>query len=193
MDAIVMLRNRTAAITGSVIDLLHELDGVDLATPVLPGTSPLGLTLWHVPRTQDWLVQGSIRGVPEVADRFLDGLPDPELYGFGTGLTPEAAVEAARAVRPDRLAAYAMAVGDEIDGWLATLGEADLDGIPPFDARQAARRAYSTPEALAEVAGLGGLSVGLLMLRPAMTHVLRHLGEVETLGGVARRGGAQGR
>ena len=186
MDAIAMLRNRTAAVTASLVDLLDGLAGIDLVEPVVPGTSPLGLTLWHVPRTQDWLVQTSVRGVPEVADRFLDGLPDPVRYGFGTGLTPDAVIEAARAVRPDRLVAYARAVGEEIDAWLATLTEADLDAIPPFDARQATRAAYSTPAALAEVQGLGGLSVGRLLLRPAMTHVFRHLGEIEILGQIAR-------
>ncbi len=187
MNAIDLLRNRTAAVTAAVVEHLDLLADVDLATPVLPGTSPLGLTLWHVPRAQDWCVQTSIRGVPEVADAFLDGLPDPQLYGFGTGLSTDAAQAAARAVRPDRLAAYARAVGAEVDSWLATLDDDDLDVVPPFDERQRTRRAYSTPEALVEVRELGGLSTGRLLLRPALTHVFRHLGEVEILGQLARR------
>ena len=43
-----------------------------------------------------------------------------------------------------------------------------------------------TPAALADVEGLDGLTVGVLLLRPALTHVLRHLGEAGTLVGIAR-------
>ena len=186
MDAIAILRNRTAAVTASLVDTIHRLDGVDLVRPVAPGTSPLGLTLWHVPRAQDWLVQGSVRGVTEVAEGFLDGLPDPGRYGFGTGLSEEQAEAAAAAVDPGRLVAYATAVRDEVDAWLASLTEEDLDAIPPFAARQASRAAYSTPEALLDVASLDGLTTGVLLLRPATTHVFRHLGEVDALLAIAR-------
>ena len=181
MDAIAILRNRTAAVTAGLVDIVRKLDGVDLVQPVAPGTSPLGLTLWHVARTQDWLVQGSVRGVPEVAEAFLEGLPDPELYGFGTGLSPKQAKAAAATVDPERLVAYATAVREEVDAWLASLSEADLDAVPPFAARQASRASYSTPEALLDVASLDGLTTGVLLLRPATTHVFRHLGEAEAL------------
>ena len=187
MNAIELLRNRTRAVTTAVVDLAGGLDGIDIVEPVVPGTSPIGLTLWHVPRAQDWLVQTCLRDVPEVAGRFPDGMPDPELYGFGTGLSPSQAREAAAAVRLPRLVDYATAVRDEVATWLATLGDADLAALPPFRARQAARAAYVTPAALADVDGLDGLSAGVLFLRPALTHVLRHLGEVETLAGIARR------
>lgn len=187
MNAIDLLRNRMAAVSASVVGSLDELTGIDLKTPLLPGTNPLGLTLWHVSRTQDWLVQTSVRGIPEVVERFRDGLPDPDLYGFGTGLSTEAAIAAAMMVDQDRLAAYATAVGEEIDHWLTTLDEADLDVVPPFDARQATRSAYSTPEALVEVDGLEGLKTGELLLRPTMSHLFHHLGEVDLLGQLARR------
>jgi hypothetical protein len=186
MNAIEILRNRRAAVTAGVLSALDDLAGVDLVHPVAPGTSPLGLTLWHIPRAQDWLVQTCIRGVPEVADRFTAGLPAPERYGFGTGLTPHDAEAAASSVVPQRLADYATAVGEELDGWLASLAESDLDVIPPFAARQQARAAYVTREALADIEGLDGLTVGVLLMRPAMTHVFRHLGELETLGSIAR-------
>ncbi|HEY5628121.1 MAG TPA: hypothetical protein VIR16_01295 [Candidatus Limnocylindrales bacterium] len=186
MRAIDLVRGRQKAVTASLLSAVEAVRGLDLATPVLAGTSPLGLTLWHVPRTQDWLVQTCLRGETEVAEAHLDGLPDPERFGFGTGLTPEGAAEAAAAVRLDRLAAYAQAVGETIDAWLATLDDADLDAVPPFDDRQRSRRAYSTPGALAEVAGLGGLPAGTLLVRPAFGHVLRHLGEVDVLAPYAR-------
>jgi len=186
VNAIEMLRNRTAAITAGVSDLATKVDGIDIVEPVLPGTSPIGLTLWHIPRAQDWCVNTCLRGVPEVADRFGDGLPDPGRFGFGTGLSPEVAREAAAAVRLPRLLEYATEVRAEVDAWLGTLTEGDLDAVPPFAARQSARAAYTTPAALADVEGLDGLTTGVLLLRPALTHVLRHLGEVETLVGIAR-------
>lgn len=181
MNAIELLRGRSAAITGAVIELCGLLDGIDIVEPVVPGTSPIGLTLWHIPRTQDWLVNTSIRGVAETADRFRDGLPDPERFGFGTGLTPEEARAAAAAIVPARLAAYAADVGSDLEAWLGSLDEAELDVVPPFGLRQAARAAYVTPAALEEIEGLDGLTTGALLARPGLTHLLCHLGELELL------------
>jgi hypothetical protein len=185
VNAIDLLRSRTAAITGGVAELCGSLDGIDIVEPVVAGTSPIGLTLWHIPRTQDWLVNTSIRGVAEAADRFADGLPDPGRFGIGIGLTPEEARAAAAAVAPARLAEYASDVGAGIDAWLATLDEADLDVVPSLAIRQAARAAYVTPEALEEIDGLDGLTVGVLLARPGLTHLLRHFGELELLVQVA--------
>jgi DinB superfamily len=190
LNALSVLRNRSAAVTAGLLGILDDLDGIELVRPVSPATSPIGLTLWHIPRAQDWLVQGSVRGVAEVAEGFRDGLPDPDAFGFGTGLVGDRAQVAASAVRLEQLRAYAVAVRDEVDAWLAGLSEEDLDAVPPFAARQHARSAYVTPEALADVEGLDGLSVAMLLMRPATTHVFRHLGEVETLISIARARGA---
>jgi len=186
MDAVALLRNRMGAVNGTLHDLVASVDGVDLVEPVAPGTSPLGLTLWHIPRAQDWLVHTTIRGIPEVVDSFPpDGLPDPEQYGFGTGLTPERARTAAADVNPTALLAYADAVTGAIDGWMETLDDSDLDVVPDLIGRQQTRAAYSTPEALPEVAHLDGLPAGVLLLRPAISHVFMHAGEVEMLAHVA--------
>ena len=147
--------------------LIETAAGLDLVQPVLPGTSPLGLTLRHLPRVQDWLVNTSIRNVPEVVAAFA-GLPDPERFGFGTGLTPDDAADAARAVDLDVLRAYADAVTAGILEWLPTLSAADLDWVPPFAERQQTRASYSTPAALADVAGLHGVPVGVVLMRPAI-------------------------
>ena len=181
-----MLRHRMKAVTGHLAGLTGDLHGVDIVAPVAPGTSPIGLTLWHVPRAQDWLMNTSIRGVPEVVDRHHDGLPDPERFGFGTGLTPDWARDAAATVELPRLLEYATAVRDEVDAWLATLSTADLDAVPPFAAHQAARAAYVTAEARADVEHLDGLTTGDLLLRPGLSHLFVHLGEVGALMDVAR-------
>ena len=187
MDAIALLSNRIVAVNAALHGFVDDLTGADWATPVAPGTSPLGLTLWHVPRTQDWLVHTSIRGVPEVADGpSYGGLPDPDVYGFGTALTPEQAAEVAGAVKPDALLGYADEVRDRVVEWLATLTESDLDEpVAGFDDRQHTRPAYSTPAALEEVSHLGVLPLGQLLLRPAIAHLYMHLGEIEVLGQLA--------
>jgi hypothetical protein len=188
MDAIALLTNRIVGVNGGLRGLVEDLRDADWVKPVAPGTSPIGLTLWHVPRTQDWLVQTSIRGVPEVADGpSYGGLPDPDLYGFGTALTPEQAKEVASGVDPAALLTYADAVRDSVVEWLASLTEADLDEpVAGFDERQRSTRpAYSTPDALKEISHLGVLPLGQLLLRPAIAHLLMHLGEIEVLGQLA--------
>src|SRR5690348_8543411 len=122
MDAIALLDNRITATNTTMHRLAAEVAGLDLSEPIAFGTSPLGLTLWHLPRTQDWLVNPSIRGVPEVADDFASAsLPDPDQYGFGTGLGAADARAAAAAVDLDDLIAYADVVTMTVSRWLATL------------------------------------------------------------------------
>src|SRR4051794_14101483 len=188
MNAIELLANRVNGIAGGLTGMVGEAGHVDWVTPVRPGTSPIGLTFWHVPRTQDWLVNTCVRGGDEVADRpEFATLPDPDTFGFGTGLSPEQAAEAAGYVKPEPLLAYAEAVRADIVNWLGGLSDDDLDvPVTDFMARQRRRPAYCTDEALAEVAHLPELPLGALLLRPVMSHVLMHLGEVEILVQLAR-------
>jgi hypothetical protein len=184
MDAVTLITNRISAVNASVHGLIKQAAGLDLVQPVLPGTSPLGLTLWHLPRVQDWLVNTTIRAVPEVVEDF-GGLPDPGRFGFGTGLMPDDAADAARAVDLDVLLSYSDAVTAGTLAWLPTLSPDDLDWVPPFAERQQTRASYCTPAALAEVAGLHGVPVGVLLMRPAIAHVFHHAGELEVLMSVA--------
>jgi hypothetical protein len=188
MDAVALLRNRVRATNVALHDLVDKVADVAWAAPLAPGTSPIGLTMWHLPRAQDWLVQTTIRGVPEVADRpEFAALPDPDTFGFGTGLTPEQAQEAAAGVERNLLLSYADAVTEEVDAWMATLRDADLDDtVSEFAARQQTRAGYCTPAALDEVTHLVDLPVGMLLVRPAISHVLVHLGEVEALAQIGR-------
>jgi hypothetical protein len=183
MDAVALVRNRVGALNANLHALAGRSGDVDWITPVAPGTSPIGLTMWHIPRTQDWLLNTSIRGTGEVADRpeFVS-LPDPDRYGFGTGLTPAEASAAAGEVEADLLLRYADEVRDEFDEWLTTLADDDLDQpVEKFDARQRTRPAYCTPAALAEVEALGELPLGVLLVRPGVSHLLVHFGELDTL------------
>jgi DinB superfamily len=183
MDGVALIRNRVAAANTNLHTMVGRAHDVDWVTPVAPGTSPIGLTLWHVPRTLDWLLNTCIRGEREVADGSeFTKLPDPEIYGFGTGLTPAEASEAAAGVEPETLLRYADQVRDEFDEWLGSVNDDDLDRpVDGFDARQRTRPAYCTPAALSEVDGLGELPLGVLLMRPAVSHVLMHFGELSTL------------
>ena len=183
MNAVELLRNRVAAVRGQSRAFAESAADLDWATPVLPGTSPLGLTFWHLPRTLDWLINTTIRGTHELADdqRFGE-LPDPDTFGFGTGLTPEEAASAAAVVRPSPLAEYADAVHIMADEWLATLTDRDLDqSVHAFMERQSARPSYSAPAAIKEIEHLPSLPLGALLMRPATSHLLMHLGELDLL------------
>jgi hypothetical protein len=189
MDAVALLRNRVAAIGASTRSFVSDAREVDWTSPILPGTSPLGLTLWHLPRTVDWLVNTSVRGEAEVADdgRYAE-LPDPDRFGFGTGLSAEQVSEVAATVSPEPLLAYADEVFRVADDWLATLTAADLDQpVAEFRERQRSRPSYCTDAALAEVEHLPDLPLGVLLVRPAVSHLLMHSGEVDLLIQQARR------
>jgi hypothetical protein len=183
MNAVDLLRNRVAAVGANTRAFVTDAEDIDWTTPVLPGTSPLGLTLWHLPRTVDWLVNTTVRGVPEVADDpAFAGLPDPDTFGFGTGLSPQQASAAAAAVRPELLLAYAEVVHRVADEWLAAVSPEELDDpVAGFRDRQQTRPSYCTEAALAEVGHLPDLPLGALLLRPAISHLLMHGGEVDLL------------
>lgn len=183
MDAVALISNRVGAVNSNLHAMVDRARDVDWVTPVAPGTSPIGLTFWHVPRTLDWLVNTSLQGRPEVVDDAeFAALPDPQRYGFGTGLTPAEATAVAAQVDPDLLLRYADSVHEAVDKWLGTLSSDDLDEPPAsFDERQRSRPSYCTPAALAEVEGLGQLPLGVLLMRPAVSHLLMHFGELDTL------------
>lgn len=183
MKATDLLRNRVAAIAGASRDLRANTASLDWSRPLLPGTSPLGLTFWHLPRTFDWLVNTCILDTAEVADGPSYGdLPDPDAFGFGTALSPEAVTAVAGGVDRDALEAYADAVHAQVDEFLASLTDDDLDRVvTEFADRQQRRPAYSTPGALAEVAHLTALPLGVLFARPGFAHQMMHLGELDLI------------
>ena len=183
MDALALISNRVGAVNSNLHSMVDRARDVDWVTPVAPGMSPIGLTFWHVPRTLDWLVNTSVKGGTEVADSpEFASLPDPQAYGFGTGLTPAEASAAAAQVDPDLLLTYADTVHKGVETWLGSLSADDLDRPPAgFDERQRTRPAYCTPAALAEVEGLGQLPLGVLLMRPAVSHLLMHFGELDVL------------
>jgi len=183
MNTADLLRNRVAAIAGAARDLRADTASLDWTRPLLPGTSPLGLTFWHLPRTLDWVVNTCILDRPEVADGPAYGnLPDADRFGFGTALSPEAVAAVAGGVDRAELETYADAVHTQVDEFLASLSDADFDRVvSEFADRQGRRPAYSTPGALEQVKHLQALPLGVLFARPGMAHLTTHLGEIDLI------------
>jgi hypothetical protein len=188
VDTRIVIHHRIQGALNYCGDLIAESHGVDWKAPAFEGASPVALTLWHVPRTLDWLVNTSIRGVAEVADRPRYGeLPSPDVYGFGTGLTPEQVASATDLIKQDDLLRYVSEVGESVQEWLAGLDPVLLDDpVADFDERQHSRPSYARPEALTEVDTLGVLPLGVLLVRPGVSHLFMHLGEANALLQLAR-------
>jgi hypothetical protein len=166
-----------------------------------PQSNPIGFLLWHMARSQDWAVHTAIRGVPEIAWSApwseMAGISTP---GIGTGFSPAAARELAARVDLDQLIDYADAVCAATISWVQGLEEADLDLIPDVSTHDAGIPAYQTREFLAEmdsgpehdrvVGDLGGQPVWLFLTSVSVTHLHRHLGELDlTLGVLSGRAG----
>ena len=166
-----------------------------------PKSNPVGFLMWHMARSQDWGVHTAIRNVPEVVRSApwstMPGLSTP---GIGTGFAPGEASELAGRLHLPDLLRYADAVNAAAIGWVRTLDERDLDSIPDVSAHDAPFAEYQTPGFQAEmdsgpehdeaVGKSGGQPVWLYLTSVCVTHLHRHLGEVDlTLGILTGRAG----
>jgi hypothetical protein len=170
----------------------HAREAADIwLTRAFESASLPGFALWHCARVVDWGVHAVVRDVPEVgeAPQWRDRIRYD--LGHGAGLTREQADEAARTVSPDSIAAYAGALRDSITGWIGTISDADLDR--PADVRKATQRnpLYAAPAAWEEVEGLHGIPVWQVLVRPSVSHVRMHMGELELLGTLLREAATQ--
>jgi len=94
--------------------------------------------------------------------------------------------------------AYADAVHDDALAWLRTVDEAILDDIPDVAAHDAPHPEYQTlgfraemdsgPEHDDAVGRKGGLPVWVFLTSVSVTHLHRHLGEVDLVKDLLRRG-----
>ena len=172
-----------------------------MTASVNPASNPIGFLMWHMARSQDWAIHTAIRGVPEIAWSSpwseMAGVSTP---GIGTGFSPAAARELAGRLNLAELIEYADAVNAAAIGWVRGLSEVDLDAIPDVAAHDAAIPAYQTPGFLAEmdsgpehdeaVGDTGGQPVWLFLTSVSITHLHRHLGELDlTLGVLTGRAG----
>lgn len=190
---------------GTVSIRLHHV--CDALTPelltgrVAPGANPIGFLLWHMVRSQDWGVNTAVRGVQEVARR--KPWADSEMFttlGMGTGFAADEVDRVASRFDLPALVGYADAVHAETLEWLTSISDSVLDEVPDVAAHTAPYPEYqlrafldemgSGPEHDDAVGRTGGLPAWLLLTSVSITHVHRHLGEIDlTLGVLTGRPG----
>jgi hypothetical protein len=197
MDSIAMLRQQLHTVNLRLHHSAGDLTSAELTARPLPGVNPIGFILWHMARSQDWAVNTAIRGMPELIKREPWSWSNLAHPGMGTGFDATEAVEVAREVELKPLLAYADEVYREAAAWLESLTEADLDVIPDVSAHDAPHPEYQTPGFRAEmdsgpehddaVADKGGLPAWIFLTSVAVTHLHRHLGEVDLLKDLLRR------
>jgi len=201
VEAIGMLRQQFQTVNIRLNYVCGQIGPELLLSRVAPGANPVGFGLWHMARTQDWGVNTAIRGVPEVAHRPVwTGSPLGRIPGIGTGFRPDEVDLVTASVDLPALVAYANEVHAEAFSWLGTLDEADLDVVPDVLGNMAGYPEYQRPEFVDEmssgpehdeaVAYRGGLPTWLLLTSVCVTHLHRHLGEIDlTLGVLIGRAG----
>jgi hypothetical protein len=191
VDAIGMLRQQLHTVN---LRLHHSASGLPpehlTATP-LEGVNPIGFILWHMARSQDWAVNTAVRGCPELIRREPWRSTPLAHSGMGTGFDLDEALAVARKIELPQLVAYADAVHADAVGWLDEISESTLDSIPDVSAHDAPYPEYQTPGFRAEMGGgpehdnavgaKGGLPVWIYLTSVSITHLHRHLGEVDLL------------
>jgi hypothetical protein len=174
-----------------------DLTPDELVARPLEGVNPIGFILWHMVRSQDWAVNTAIRNEPEVIKGERWRQTRIAVPGIGTGFSAEEAADVAQRVRLQMLLAYADDVHEEISGWLRAQPESLLDEIPDAAGHDAPHPEYQTPGFRAEmdsgpehddaVGRKGGLPAWVYLTSVAVTHLHRHLGEVDLVKDLLRR------
>jgi DinB superfamily len=198
MDAIAMLQQQLHTVHLRLHHSAGDLTAAELTARPLPQANPIGFILWHMVRSQDWAVNTAVRGTPELIKREPWSWSLLAHPGMGTGFDASEAEEVSREVELRPLLAYADAVHAEIVAWLDSISEANLDAIPDVAAHDGPHPEYQTagfraemdsgPEHDDAVAGKGGLPVWIFLTSVALTHLHRHLGEVDLLKDLLRGG-----
>src|ERR1700719_4488263 len=198
MNSIAMLRQQLHTVNLRLHHSAGDLTEAELLAVPMPGANPIGFILWHMVRSQDWAVNTAVRGREELIKREPWSWSLLAHPGIGTGFDAAEAKEVSHEVELKPLLAYADAVHAEIVAWLDSISETDLDVIPDVAAHDAPHPEYQTavfraemdsgPEHDDAVAGQGGLPVWIFLTSVALTHLHRHLGEVDLLKDLLRSG-----
>ena len=182
------------------IRLHHSAAGLtrhELAARPIAGANAIGFILWHMTRSQDWAVNTAIRNEPEVIMRESWRHTPLAVPGIGTGFNDDEAQQVADQIELEMLLTYADAVHEDVTSWLRTQSDSLLDEIPDVEAHDAPHPEYQTagfraemgsgPEHDDAVGRKGGLPAWVYLTSVAVTHLHRHLGEVDLLRDLLRR------
>ncbi len=197
MDAVALLVQQLDTANLRLHHSARDLTPNELVARPLQGVNPIGFILWHMARSQDWAVNTAIRDVPEVITRQPWRESPIAVPGIGTGFDLNEASSVAGLIDLAVVLGYADAVHAEAVGWLGTLDEAALDGIPDVAAHDASHPEYQTRGFRAEMDSgpehddafgrKGGLPVWVFLTSVSVTHLHRHLGEVDLVKDLMRR------
>src|SRR5258708_22048021 len=197
MDAIGMLVQQLQTVNLRLHHSTGALTPDELVARPLQGVNPIGFLVWHMARSQAWAVNPAIRNVPELLRREPWAGSALALPGIGTGFELEEAAHAATRFELPFLLSYADAVHDDTLAWLRTAGESMLDDIPDVAAHDAGHAEYQTPGFRAEMDGgpehddavgrKGGLPVWIFLTSVSITHLHRHLGDLDLIKDLLRR------
>ena len=175
----------------------YDLTPAELAAGPLPGVNPIAFLLWHMARSQDWAVNTAILDRPEVIMREPWTASALAVPGIGTGFELTLAARIATSFELADLLDYADAVHRDTLAWLQTVDEAILEQIPDVAAHDARHPAYQTPGFRAEMDSgpehddamgrSGGLPVWIFLTSVSITHLHRHLGELDLVKDLLRR------
>jgi hypothetical protein len=197
VNAIEMLAQQLDTVNVRLHHTAADLQDSELVAQPLAVANPIGFILWHMARSQDWAVNTAVRDVAEIITLEPWRSSVLAVPGIGTGFDAVAAADVARRVDRGTLLGYADAVHANALAWLTTQKESMLDEIPDVAAHDARHPEYQTPGFRAEmdsgpehddaVGHKGGLPAWVFLTSVAVSHLHRHLGEVDLLKDLLRR------
>jgi hypothetical protein len=180
VDTITFLQKQLANINSVLHSVADDLTDPEWLARPGSGQNMIGFTVWHIPRTQDAVVQTWIRGIPEISSGNRWNRWSSLLHlGNGVGIPLVDADEIARRVLRAEVMNYADEVLYEISSWLEQLHESDLDRLPEIRQHMSSHPEYQTPEYLKETGDLFDQPIWGQLMRPCVGHIHRHLGELE--------------
>lgn len=188
MKTTTYLENQLTNLHVLLHDIVGDISAAEWLDRAAPGQNRIGFTIWHMPRTQDNIVQLWIRGEREV----MHGVEWAKWhalrpYGIGTGISFDEAEAVATQVNLTETLAYADAVHAEIMGWLRQCSDEDLDHVPDVAAHLAPYPEYQLAEYQRQLGILFNQPTWSLLMRPCIGHLHRHLGELQLAKTLLRR------
>ena len=180
MDAKPLIQMQLKGSFGLLLELTNGANDDEWTSRPHPGANLIGFTVWHGARIVDWAVNCILREGDELADRpeWSDvKVPDGV---FGAGVKREVADLVPAVVTRQRLAEYLEALREDSMSWLASAPASELEGTTDLKARHARKPEYMEPAVWEEIVDLDGIPKWQFAVRPAVSHIRVHYGEVSS-------------
>ena len=180
MRAAELLARQFVGINQTLHGISDDLTADELTTRILPHTNLLAFDLWHVARTQDWVLQTLVRGVPEmIDDPCWQGRGRLVTHGIGVGMSEAQADELARQLVLADILEYADTVHQAVLTWLSATADDELTREPDIPVHLQRYSIYLEPAMCEEVPWMFQHPQVWRCLMPALGHVRDHLAQVD--------------